>query len=356
MAMKCKKLYMASFFFSGVSIIFAGLFGSIYLLAYPYHSNPCDGLTDPNAKPSAVTCPAQVEARGYKSTTSLVTEGLLPASFPTNDGNGYSFCKWNTNTEKCEETPGLSGAGEKCDSLTDDNGSRKYRHGNDGECESSRIPEICKQTGIENSADQAVIDHLVNVGMAVDIAAALFLVVAALGSLSFLNILSHREYGKLPFLDCSLLCLCSYCVSKGYGKTNKTGGRFSKKYESCGIFYTLLLHDLLILIAGTVAVIAYVTVELVCYGAKDQDVYGDLTAKEFLNGQDDTDAKKLLLASDGVFITFGVFLGLTAASAIIKMVGFSRANADSDDMDITLPENMECCPGGSKGSFGSGLM
>jgi hypothetical protein len=366
-----KKLYMASFFLSGVSIVFGGLFGSIYLLAYPYHSNPCDGLTNPNAKPSETTCPAQVVARGYKSTTLLVEQKLLPSSFPFKTAGvapaaaTYSFCKWNPkggadNKGKCEESPGAAGTGEICFSETDSNDVRKNRHGEDGKCESSRVPEICKQTGFNGADDQSVVERLVRVGTGVEIASALFLTVTILGTLSFLNILAHQEYGKCPFCNLSLLFLCKFCIDKNYpcAKKNRVGGRFKKAHESCGIFYTLFFYDLLIIVSGIIAIVAYATLEEECYGAKDKEVYGDgVTARDYLllEANKEKDAHKLLLASDPIFITFTVFLGLTVLSAVIKAIGFAVAEPDTDDMNITLPENMECCPGGNKGgSYGSG--
>ena len=365
-----KKIYMAAFFLSGVSAIFVGLFGSIYLLAYPYHSNPCDGLTDPNAKPSSTTCSAQVVARGYKSTTLLVEQKLLPSSFPFKTGDTYSFCNWNPkggadNKGKCEESPGSSGADEICHSKTDSNDVRKNRHGEDGKCESSKVPEICKQTGFNGAEDQGVIERLVRIGTAVEVASALFLTITILGTASFLNILANREYGKCPFCDVSLLFMCRFCIDNDYPcakKNNVEKSRFKKEYESCGIFYTLLMYDLFIIASGAIAIVAYVTVEEECYGAKDTEVYGDgVTARDYLllEANKDSDAHKLLLASDPIFITFCVFLGMSVLSAIIKTIGFATAKEKTDDMDITLPENMECCPflGESNGnSFGSGII
>ena len=60
-------LVKLAFLVGGLSIIFTGLFGGIYLSAYPFHSDPCDGLVGrPFLKENACYFV------GYKSTAELI--------------------------------------------------------------------------------------------------------------------------------------------------------------------------------------------------------------------------------------------------------------------------------------------
>lgn len=344
-------LVRLSFLLGGLSIIFTGLFGGIYLSAYPFHSDPCDGLvgTD-DLKENEANCASQFVTRGYVPTSVLIDEGLLPSDFADANKN---MCTWNSNVKKCLENAGTS---PDCVSDLDDDGVRKNRHGNDGKCKQTKVPEICKQTGFKAES----LDKLVDVGTDTVAAMTVLWVVFSLGVLSFLNILSHMEYGVVPCPGGSKLDLTSPCklmtnidlLNRLFAKKNKTGGRFQNDHESFAVCCTLLVHDALIVVFGILAWNAHDVIQKECYDVK---YASGKTAVEMFDKS--KDAYKFYDTGRSMFEVFRVFWWINTICAAIKIVGFMCARENTSEMNVTIPEfgEIACCESEeADGSFGSG--
>lgn len=215
-----KKIIMLAFLVGGLSIATTGILGAIYVRNYPFHSDPCDfpvgELTE-----SQTTCEAQITTRGYKDTTKLIKEGLLPKNFALLTGktavtdstcNGATeatckaaaACVWDATasackdldeanlcvwvagtTNKCRETAGTDI--NECSNARNDDGTLKDRNGPNDKCLQTRVPEICKQTGFRDATDpgetQSVVEKLADAGHNVELAFIMFLVVSVLGCL-----------------------------------------------------------------------------------------------------------------------------------------------------------------------------
>ena len=343
-------LVRLSFLLGGLSIIFSGLFGGIYLSAYPFHSDPCDGLvgTD-NLKENEANCAAQFVTRGYASTEALINENLLPADFAV-AGN---MCSWNSDVKKCLENAGTSPA---CVSDVDDDGVRKHRHGNDGKCKQTKVPEICKQTGFK----PASLDKLVAIGSDTVAAMTILWVVFSLGVLSFLNILSHMEYGVVPCPGGAKLDLTAPCklmtnidvLNRLFAKKNKTGGRFQNEHESFAVCCTLLVHDALIVVFGILAWNAHDVIKQECYDVKYPN---GMSAVEAFDKS--KDSYKFYDTGRSMFEVFRIFWWINTICAAVKIVGFLCARENTSEMNITIPEfgEIACCESEEAGgSFGAG--
>ncbi len=343
-------LVRLSFLLGGLSIIFTGLFGGIYLSAYPFHSDPCDGLvgTD-DLKENEANCAAQFVTRGYVPTANLINSNLLPADFADANKN---MCTWNSNVKKCLENAGTNA---ECVSDLDDDGVRKNRHGNDGKCKQTKVPEICKQTGFKADA----LDKLVDVGTDTVVAMTILWIVFGLGVLSFLNIVSHMEYGVIPCPGGAKIDLTAPCklmtnidvLNRLFAKKNKTDGRFANEHESFAVCCTLLLHDALIVVFGILAWNAHDVIKAECYDVKYPS---GKTAVELLSENKDKDAYKFYDTGSNMFEVFRVFWWINTICAAVKIVGFLCARENTSDMNVTIPEFEELlCR--DDGDYGSGV-
>ena len=352
-------LVKLAFLVGGLSIIFTGLFGGIYLSAYPFHSDPCDGLvgSPDTLKENQQNCAAQFVTRGYKSTAELIDSNLLPAKFAD---AGKSMCTWN---EKKENVLENAGTAEECKSDLNDDGTRKHRHGNEGKCKQTKVPEICKQTGFKN--DKETLDKLVAVGADSVASMVMLWIVFSLGTISFINILAQMEYGVIPCPGGGKIDLTAPCklltninlTNRLFAKKNKVDGdRFKNDHESFAVCCTLLVHDALIVVFGILAWNAHDVIRKECYGVESA-LYGGESALDFIRADKEKDAFKFEDTGKNIFEVFRVFWWINTICAAVKIVGFLCARENTSDMNISIPhfDEIACCrEEESAGDYGAG--
>ncbi len=404
-----KKIIMLAFLVGGLSIATTGILGAIYVRNYPFHSDPCDfpvgELTE-----SQTTCEAQITTRGYKDTTKLIKEGLLPKNFalltakttaPTGNCathatdedscNAAPECVWDKDstpkcrdldeanlcvwvagtTNKCRETAGTDI--NECSNARNDDGTLKDRNGPNDKCLQTRVPEICKQTGFRDATDpgetQSVVEKLADAGHNVELAFIMFLVVSVLGCLSLINIMFRLEYGYISGL--TIVCdkmtdigifKAVLCAKKNNVDIDEEDGRFHNDHEAYSIWVVLLIHEILIIVFGRMAIDAQELIQKECYDVTGSPYATSQTALDFIKLSSDKDAFKFEAQGNRFYTAFVVFWWITVISAAIKALGMFMAVEKSSDMDIAIPLATEILPGmcggkkESAGSFGMGDM
>jgi len=388
--------------------------------------NPCNGLAsmdkesplyggseDNDYGSLEVRCRRQNEYRGYPSTDALVTAGLLPANaayvFTSTETAGDDFedigknfmCRLVsgrdsdqgkvTHPATCEQyMTGGGTAGQDCerdadDKLVDECCSKikeedpKHRvniHGEDGNCLITRLPELCRETGVgdisvkelKKLADAQDIAEITGIGT---------IVLAVLATLSFLNYF----HGVLDLLLCGMLGgLCQY---GSYGETCcllmpiNLGGLYAMltNIDCCGgfpknllyktnalrenakdkensnheaglIYLSNLVHNLLIL---TASLIYYYSVNEVyndqCLGAsydniprpRSTDVFSGTARKYLESGSDKVDkygdALLKLQANDGIKTTLEVLFVINCSLGALSILAFLFSKSNTEDMD-----------------------
>ena len=371
-----KKIIMLAFLVGGLSIATTGILGAIYVRNYPFHSDPCDGnIGSKTTQPTnADTCqgdgtntnPGIIASRGYVPTPILIATNLLPSDFTDANNN---LCLWDTTHEVCAETAGTN---VECDDTKDSNGQLKDRNGPNDKCLQTRVPEICKQTGFVNTPaagdeTQSTLEKLADAGHNVELAFVMFLVVSVLGCLSLINIMFRLEYGYISGLTivCKLMTDVKLlknvlCAKKNKVDIDEDEGRFHNDHEAYSIWVVLLIHEVLIIVFGRMAIDAQELIQRECYDVTNTGVYGDgITALDFIK-LTDKDAAEFEAQGNRFYTTFVVFWWITVISAAVKALGMFMAVEKTSDMDIAIPLATEILPnmcGGkseSAGSFGTG--
>ncbi len=368
-----KKIIMLAFLVGGLSIAITGILGAIYVRNYPFHSDPCDGnIGSKTTQPTnAATCqgdatnPGIIVSRGYRPTGALIHENLLPADFADANDN---LCVWDTTHEVCAETAGTN---VECDDTKDSNGQLKDRNGPNDKCLQTRVPEICKQTGFRDATDpgetQSVVEKLADAGHNVELAFIMFLVVSVLGCLSLINIMFRLEYGYISGLTvvCKLMTDVKLfknvlCAKKNKVDIDEDEGRFHNDHEAYSIWVVLLIHEVLIIVFGRMAIDAQELIQKECYDVTNAPLYGTGTALDFIKLSSDKDAFEFEAQGNRFYTTFVVFWWITVISAAVKALGIFMAVEKTSDMDIAIPLATEILPvmcGGKSetaGSFGTG--
>lgn len=370
-----KKIIMLAFLVGGLSIATTGILGAIYVRNYPFHSDPCDGnIGSETTQPTdANTCqgdgtaanPGIIVSRGYEKTSDLVTANLLPADFVKSN----NLCIWDATNKVCAETAGTN---SECDDTKDSNGQLKDRNGPNDKCLQTRVPEICKQTGFVNTAaagdeTQSTLEKLADAGHNVELAFVMFLVVSVLGSLSLINIMFRLEYGYIS----GLTFICKYmtevkilknvlCAKKNKVDIDEEDGRFHNDHEAYSIWVVLLIHEVLLIIFGRMAIDAQELIQKECYDVTNTAVYGTGTALSGIKANENSDAFKFEAQGNRFYTAFVVFWWITVVSAAVKTLGMFMAVSETSDMDIAIPLATEILPGmcggksESAGSFGMG--
>lgn len=402
-----KKIIMLAFLVGGLSIAITGILGAIYVRNYPFHSDPCDfpvgELTE-----TQTTCESQITTRGYKDTTDLIKQSLLPKDFALltakttasgdctthaadepkckaapecvwdatatacKDLDEANLCVWvGGTTNKCRETSGTS---NECSDARNDDGTLKDRNGPNDKCLQTRVPEICKQTGFRQATDsgetQSVLEKLADAGHNVEVAFAMFIVVSVLGCLSLINIMFRFEYGYISGL--TIICdkmtdigifKAVLCAKKNNVDIDEDDGRFHNDHEAYSIWVVLLIHEALLIVFGRMAIDAQELIQKECYevtGAPYAVGPPKQTALDFIKLSDDKDAFKFEQQGNSFYTAFVIFWWITVISAAVKALGMFMAVEKSSDMDIAIPLAIEILPamcGGKKesaGSFGMG--
>ena len=365
----CRRAVKLSYLIGSISIVITSALFSTYLFAYPFRSNVCNGI-DNSADNAAALCLSQQVDRGYIATSSLVKGKLLPADFakltnqaaidadPTVDGN-YVLCEWNTEVKRCEEAePDQTG----CDSELNDDGTRKHRWGADGECDALKVPELCKQTGFKSASTLTNQEDLAAAGANAEISAVILIITMSLGILSFFNyywqpitsicgndmisgLCSH--YGKpfkldIAYLVCGMLSSesCKHCAKKGDVGPDIAGepARFETDYEAATIWFSFLVHNVLILIFGYIGTQAKASVDDECYGVKnvdgELDIYGNGDAQEYIDALVDKDAKTYLDQRGSIYTVAQIFWWINLIAAGIQTVSYIMSNSGTSDLDL----------------------
>ena len=404
---------------------------SVLLLLYgavKSADNPCNGLVSTDSTSPlyggeedndygslAVRCRRQNEYRGYPSTEQLVAKGLLPASatyaFDKGtstaqsdvDDDGKRFmCRFApgrdsdqgkvTNPGTCEQyMTGGGTSGQACDRDADDKlvdeccskvqeeapQVRTNIHGDDGNCLITRLPELCRETGVSDTSDKGL-KKLADAQDIAEITSIGTIALAVLATLSFLNYF----HGVLDLAFCGLLG--GFCQYGSYGETcfllmpinfgglyafffdrDFAGTGFPKNLlykenkqrdnaidkpnsvrESGTIYLSNLVHNLLIL---TACLIYYYDVNETynsnCLGAeyvdvnrpRSADVYSG-TARAYLESGSNKvdeygDALLKLQANDGIKGTLEVLFVLNAALGGLSVLAFLFSRSGTEDMD-----------------------
>ncbi len=364
----CRRIVKLSYLIGSISIVITAALFTTYLFAYPFRSNVCNGI-DNGADNAAALCLSQQTDRGYIATSTLVKAKLLPAGFAkiTNqaaidagtatDGQ-YELCEWNTEVKRCEEAePDAPG----CDSELNDDGTRKHRFGTDGECDALKVPELCKQTGFKSALTATAQEDLASAGANAEIAAAVLFVTMVLGIVSFFNYYWHpiteicksetltglcEHYGAPFKLDIGYLVCgmwssesCKHCAKKG--ATSASGDSpqaFKSDYEAATIWFSFLVHNVLILIFGLIGTNAKATVDDECYGVKnvdgELDVYGTGDAQDYIDGLTDKDAKTYLDQRGAIYTAAQVFWWINLIAGGIQTGAYIMSNSGTADMDL----------------------
>lgn len=365
----CRRVVKLSYLLGSISIVITAALFSTYLFAYPFRSNVCNGI-DTSADDAAALCLSQQVDRGYIATSSLVKGKLLPAGFakitnqaaidadPTVDGD-YVLCDWNTEVKRCEEAePDQVG----CDSELNDDGTRKHRWGTDGECDALKVPELCKQTGFKAALTATAQEDLAAAGANAEISAAILIITMSLGILSFFNyywqpitsicgndmisgLCSH--YGKPFKLDIAYLVCgmwssesCKHCAKKGNAGPDIAGepSRFETDYEAATIWFSFLVHNVLILIFGYIGTQSKAAVDDECYGVKnvegELDIYGTGDAQNYIDALVDKDAKTYLDQRGSIYTVAQIFWWINLIAAGIQTGSYIMSNSGTSDMDL----------------------
>lgn len=363
-----RRVVKLSYLIGSISIVITSALFTTYLFAYPFRSNVCNGI-DTGADNAAALCLSQQVDRGYISTNNLVKGKLLPPGFakitnqaaidadPTVDGD-YVLCEFNTETTTCEEAePDAAG----CDSELNDDGTRKHRWGTDGECDALKVPELCKQTGFKDALTTDAQEDLASAGANAELAAAILFITMILGIASFLNyywqpitsicgsemltgLCSH--YGKpfkidIAYIVCGMWSSqsCKHCAKKG--STAQEAGKpagFETDYEAATIWFSFLVHNILILIFGLVGTNAKATVDDECYGVKnvagELDIYGTGDAQDYIDALTDKDAKTYLDQRGSIYTVAQIFWWINLIAAGIQTGAYIMSNSGTSDMDL----------------------
>jgi len=365
----CRRVVKLSYLLGSISIVITAALFATYLFAYPFRSNVCNGI-DNSADDAATLCLSQQVDRGYISTSHLVKGKLLPPGFakltnqaaidadPTVDGD-YVLCDWNTEVKRCEEAePDQAG----CDSELNDDGTRKHRWGTDGECDALKVPELCKQTGFKAALTTTAQEDLAAAGANAEISAAILIITMSLGLLSFFNyywqpitsicgndmisgLCSH--YGKPFKLDIAYLVCgmwssesCKHCAKKGETGPDQAGepARFETDYEAATIWFSFLVHNVLILIFGYIGTQAKAAVDDECYGVKnvdgELDIYGNGDAQDYIDALVDKDAKTYLDQRGSIYTVSQIFWWINLIAAGIQTGSYIMSNSGTSDMDL----------------------
>lgn len=365
----CRRIVKLSYLVGSISIVITSALFTTYLFAYPFRSNVCNGI-DNGADNAAALCLSQQTDRGYIATSTLVKAKLLPAGFAkiTNqaaldagtatDGQ-YELCEWNTEVKRCEEAePDAPG----CDSELNDDGTRKHRFGTDGECDALKVPELCKQTGFKSALTATAQEDLASAGANAEISAAILFVTMILGITSFFNyywqvitdicgsemltnLCSH--YGKPFKLDIAYLVCgmwssesCKHCAKKGETGPSVAGepAKFETDYEAATIWFSFLVHNVLILIFGLIGTNSKAAVDDECYGVKNADgeldVYGTGDAQDYIDALVDKDAKSYLDQRGAIYTAAQVFWWINLIAAGIQTGSYIMSNSGTADLDL----------------------
>ena len=363
-----RRVIKLSYLIGSISIVITSALFTTYLFAYPFRSNVCNGI-DNGADNAAALCLSQQVDRGYISTNNLVKGKLLPPGFakitnqaaidadPTVDGD-YVLCEFNTETTTCEEAePDAAG----CDSELNDDGTRKHRWGTDGECDALKVPELCKQTGFKDALTTDAQEDLASAGANAELAAAILFITMILGIASFLNyywqpitsicgsemltgLCSH--YGKpfkidIAYIVCGMWSSqsCKHCAKKG--STAQEAGKpagFETDYEAATIWFSFLVHNVLILVFGLIGTNAKATVDDECYGVKNADgeldIYGTGDAQDYIDALVDKDAKTYLDQRGSIYTVAQIFWWINLIAAGIQTGAYIMSNSETSDMDL----------------------
>jgi len=371
----CRRVVKLSYLIGSISIIITSALFTTYLFAYPFRSNVCNGI-DNGADTAAALCLSQQVDRGYKPTSTLVKGKLLPPGFAkiTNqaaldDGSAtdgdYVLCEWNTEVERCEEAePDQVG----CDSELNDDGTRKHRFGTDGECDALKVPELCKQTGFKDALTTEAQEDLANAGANAELSAAILFITMILGIASFLNyywqpitsicgsemltgLCSH--YGKPFKLDIAYIVCgmwssqsCKHCAKKGSTGSVPGGPQgFETDYEAATIWFSFLVHNILILVFGLVGTNAKAAVDDECYGVKNADgeldIYGTGDAQDYIDGLTDKDAKTYLDQRGSIYTVAQIFWWINLIAAGIQTGSYIMSNSGTSDMDLVAVRDID---------------
>jgi len=363
-----RRVIKLSYLIGSISIVITSALFTTYLFAYPFRSNVCNGI-DTGADNAAALCLSQQVDRGYIATSTLVKGKLLPPGFakitnqaaidadPTVDG-AYVLCEFNTETTTCEEAePDAAG----CDSELNDDGTRKHRWGTDGECDALKVPELCKQTGFKDALTTEAQEDLASAGANAELAAAILFITMILGIASFLNyywqpitsicgsemltgLCSH--YGKpfkidIAYIVCGMWSSqsCKHCAKKG--STSQEAGKpagFETDYEAATIWFSFLVHNVLILVFGLVGTSAKAAVDDECYGVKNAagelDIYGTGDAQDYIDALTDKDAKTYLDQRGSIYTVAQIFWWINLIAAGIQTGAYIMSNSETSDMDL----------------------
>ena len=365
----CRRVVKLSYLLGSISIVITAALFATYLFAYPFRSNVCNGI-DNSADNAPALCLSQQVDRGYIATSSLVKGKLLPAGFakitnqaavdadPNVDGD-YVLCDWNEEVARCEEAePDQAG----CDSELNDDGTRKHRWGADGECDALKVPELCKQTGFKAALTTTAQEDLAAAGANAEISAAILIITMSLGILSFFNyywqpitsicgndmisgLCSH--YGKPFKLDIAYLVCgmwssesCKHCAKKGEVGAEVPGepARFETDYEAATIWFSFLVHNVLILIFGYIGTQSKAAVDDECYGVKnvegELDIYGNGDAQDYIDALVDKDAKTYLDQRGSIYTVAQIFWWINLIAAGIQTGSYIMSNSGTSDMDL----------------------
>ena len=374
----CRRVVKLSYLVGSISIVVTSALFTTYLFAYPFRSNVCNGI-DNGADDAPALCLSQQVDRGYKSTSSLVENELLPPGFVTFMNKDlcttaacttpdaaadpqiaaqYNLCQWNAETTTCEEAePDQAG----CDSELNDDGTRKHRFGVDGECEALKVPELCKQTGFNDALTSKAQEDLAIAGFEAELSAAILMMTMILGIVSFFNYywqpitavckvdaLSNLcpHYGAPFKLDIAkLLCgsckfdACNICCKKGATEDIPGGPqKFDTDYEAATVWFSFLVHNVLILIFGWLGTQAKAKVDDECYGAKNVavalDIYGNGDAQDYIDGLVDKDAKAYLDQRGSIYTVAQAFWWINLIAGGIQTTTYILSNSGTSDMDL----------------------
>ncbi len=366
----CRRIVKLSYLIGSISIVITAALFTTYLFAYPFRSNVCNGI-DNGADNAAALCLSQQTDRGYIATSTLVKGKLLPAGFAkiTNqaaldagtatDGD-YVLCEWNDEVGRCEEAePDAPG----CDSELNDDGTRKHRLGTDGECDALKVPELCKQTGFKSALTATAQEDLASAGANAEISAAILFITMILGIVSFGNyywqpitsicgpdnmlsgLCSH--YGKPFKLDIAYVVCgmwssesCKHCAKKGQTGSDEAGkpAKFETDYEAATIWFSFLVHNVLILIFGLIGTNSKAAVDDECYGVKNADgeldIYGTGDAQDYIDALVDKDAKTYLDQRGAIYTAAQIFWWINLIAGGIQTGAYIMSNSGTADMDL----------------------
>ena len=133
---------------------------------------------------------------------------------------------------------------------------------------------------------------------------------------------------------------CKHCAKKGQTGSDEAGkpAKFETDYEAATIWFSFLVHNVLILIFGLIGTNSKAAVDDECYGVKNADgeldIYGTGDAQDYIDALVDKDAKTYLDQRGAIYTAAQIFWWINLIAGGIQTGAYIMSNSGTADMDL----------------------